>query len=208
MLDSEIKFLPGVGPKRAELLGAEADIHTFRDLIYYFPYKYVDKTRFYKVRELDTDMQYVQVKGKIRRFTTEGVGKGRRLTADFYDETGIVKLVWFKGHKWVISSYKPEKEYIIFGKPTLFSGAFNIVHPEIEEAEKRETRVSSALEAQYNTSEKMKDHFLHSKAIGKLMATAFSMPALRFPETLPSSVTEPMKLMSLSDALFRIHFPD
>lgn len=208
MLDSEIKFLPGVGPKRAELLGAEADIHIFRDLIYYFPYKYVDKTRFYKVRELDTDMQYVQVKGKIRRFTTEGVGKGRRLTADFYDETGIVKLVWFKGHKWVISSYKPEKEYIIFGKPTLFSGAFNIVHPEIEEAEKRETRVSSALEAQYNTSEKMKDHFLHSKAIGKLMATAFSMPALRFPETLPSSVTEPMKLMSLSDALFRIHFPD
>jgi len=208
LLDSEIKFLPGVGPKRAELLGAEADIHTFRDLIYYFPYKYVDKTRFYKVRELDTDMQYVQVKGKIRRFTTEGVGKGRRLTADFYDETGIVKLVWFKGHKWVISSYKPEKEYIIFGKPTLFSGAFNIVHPEIEEAEKRETRVSSALEAQYNTSEKMKDHFLHSKAIGKLMATAFSMPALRFPETLPSSVTEPMKLMSLSDALFRIHFPD
>ncbi len=208
LLDSEIKFLPGVGPKRAELLGAEADIHIFRDLIYYFPYKYVDKTRFYKVRELDTDMQYVQVKGKIRRFTTEGVGKGRRLTADFYDETGIVKLVWFKGHKWVISSYKPEKEYIIFGKPTLFSGAFNIVHPEIEEAEKRETRVSSALEAQYNTSEKMKDHFLHSKAIGKLMATAFSMPALRFPETLPSSVTEPMKLMSLSDALFRIHFPD
>ena len=208
LLDSEIKFLPGVGPKRAELLEAEAEIHTFRDLIYYFPYKYVDKTRFYKVRELETDMQYVQIRGKIRRFSTEGGGRGSRLTADFYDDTGMVRLVWFKGHKWVLNTYKIEKEYIIFGKPTLFSGAFNIVHPEVEEVEKRESRVSSALEAQYSTTEKMKDHFLHSKAIAKLMATAFSQPSLRVAETLPDSITRQMKLMSLSDALFRIHFPD
>jgi ATP-dependent DNA helicase RecG len=208
LLDSEIKFLPGVGPKRAELLEAEAGIHTFRDLIYYFPYKYVDKTRFYKVNELDTDMQYVQIRGKIRRFSTEGGGSARRLTADFYDETGMVRLVWFKGQKWVLNAYKTEKEYIIFGKPTLFSGAFNIVHPEVEEVEKRAARVSSSLEAQYSTTEKMKDRFLHSKTIAKLMASLFSMPALKFPETLPSSVSGPMKLMSLSDALFRIHFPD
>jgi len=208
LLDSEIKFLPGVGPKRAELLESEADIHTFRDLIYYFPYKYVDKTRFYTVSELDTDMQYVQIRGKIRRFSTEGGGRGSRLTADFYDSTGMVRLVWFKGHKWVLNTYKIENEYIIFGKPTLFSGAFNIVHPEVEEAGKREARVSSALEAQYNTSEKMKDHFLHSKAIAKLMASVFSQPSLRFAETLPESITRQMKLMSLSDALFRIHFPD
>ncbi len=208
LLDSEIKFLPGVGPKRAELLEAEAEIHTFRDLIYYFPYKYVDKTRFYKVRELETDMQYVQIRGKIRRFSTEGGGRGSRLTADFYDDTGMVRLVWFKGHKWVLNTYKIEKEYIIFGKPTLFSGAFNIVHPEVEEVEKRESRVSSALEAQYSTTEKMKDHFLHSKAIAKLMATAFSQPSFRVAETLPDSITRQMKLMSLSDALFRIHFPD
>jgi len=208
LLDSEIKFLPGVGPKRAELLEAEAGIRTFGDLIYYFPYKYIDKTRFYKISELDTDMQVVQIRGKIRRFSTEGGGRGARLTADLYDETGMVKLVWFKGHKWVLNAYKIEKEYIIFGKPTLFSGAFNIVHPEVEEVEKRETRVSSALEAQYSTTEKMKDHFLHSKAIGKLMATVFSQPSLRFAESLPDSITGQMKLMSLSDALFRIHFPD
>jgi ATP-dependent DNA helicase RecG len=208
LLDTEIKFLPGVGPKRAELLAAEADIHTFRDLIYYFPYKYVDKTRFYTISELDTDMQYVQIKGKIRRFSTEGGGAARRLTADFYDDTGMVRLVWFKGHKWVLNAYKVETEYIIFGKPTLFSGAFNIVHPEIEEPEKRASRVSSALEAQYSTTEKMKDHFLHSKAISKLMSTVFAQPSLRFAETLPESLTGTMKLMSLSDALFRIHFPD
>ncbi|MDD3736518.1 MAG: ATP-dependent DNA helicase RecG [Bacteroidales bacterium] len=208
LLDSEIKFLPGVGPKRAELLQAEAGIYTFRDLIWYFPYKYVDKTRFYKIRELDTDMQYVQIRGKISRFSAEGGGRGKRLTADFYDATGVVKLVWFKGHKWVINTYKPEKEYIIFGKPTLFSGAFNIVHPEIEEVEKRETRIASALEAQYGTTEKMKDHFLHSKAVARLLATVFTMPGLRFPESLPPSVTSPMKLMSLADALYHIHFPD
>jgi len=208
LLDSEIKFLPGVGPKRAEMLQAEAGIFTFRDLIYYFPYKYIDKTRFYKVKELDTDMQHVQIRGKIRRFSTDGAGPGRRLTADFYDETGMVRLVWFKGQKWILNTYKPETEYIIFGKPTLFSGAFNIVHPEVEEAYKRAARVASALEAQYSTTEKMKDHFLHSRAIAKLMAKAFTMPGFRFPETLPPAVIAPLKLMSLHDALFRIHFPD
>lgn len=206
--DSEIKFLPGVGPKRAELLASEAGIATFRDLIYYFPYKYVDKTRFYSVRELDTDMQYVQLRGVIKRFSSEGGGAGKRLTADFHDETGMVRLVWFKGQRWVLNTYKIDREYIIFGKPTLFSGAFNIVHPEIEEVEKRAARVSSALEAQYNTTEKMKDHFLHSKAIAKLMSTVFAQPSLRFAETLPATLTGSMKLMSLSDALFRIHFPD
>ena len=208
VLDTEIKYLPGVGPKRAELLAEEAGIHTFRDLLYYFPYKYIDKTRFYNINELDTDMQYVQVRGKIRRFATEGGGAAKRLIADFYDDTGVVKLVWFKGQKWVLNAYKTETEYIIFGKPTLFSGAFNIVHPEIEEAEKKASRVSSALEAQYNTTEKMKDHFLNSKAVAKLISTAFSQPSLRFTETLPSSIINSLKLISLSDAVFRIHFPD
>lgn len=208
VLDTDIKFLPGVGPKRAELLAAEAGIQTFRDLLTYFPYKYVDKTRFYSVSELDTDMQYVQIRGKIRRFVTEGGGTAKRLMADFFDETGVVRLVWFKGQKWVLNTYKTDKEYIIFGKPTLFSGAFNIVHPEIEEVEKKATRVSSALEAQYSTTEKMKDRFLTSKAISKLVATAFTQPSLRFSETLPASVMKPMKLMSAADANFRIHFPD
>jgi len=208
ILDNEIKFLPGVGPKRAELLEKEAEIFTFRDLLSYFPYKYVDKTRFYSVSELDTSMQHVQLKGKIRRFAAEGAGAAKRLTADFYDETGMVRLVWFKGLKWVTGTYKVDTEYIIFGKPTLFSGSFNIVHPEIEEVEKRATRVSSALEAQYSSTEKMKDRFLNSRAIGKLVANCFSQPGLTIPETLPSSVISRFRLMSFSDALFRIHFPD
>jgi len=208
LLDTDIKFLPGVGPKRAELLSSEAGIYTFRDLLYYFPFKYVDKTRFFSVRELDTDMQYVQIRGKIRRFATEGGGAAKRLIADFYDETGVVRLVWFKGQKWVLNAYKPDKEYIIFGKPTLFSGAFNIVHPEIEEPEKKASRVSSALEAQYSSTEKMKDHFLNSKAITKLVSAVFAQPSLRFTETLPSPLVKQMGLMTIDNAIFRIHFPD
>lgn len=208
ILDNEIKFLPGVGPKRAEILGKEAEIVTFRDLISYFPFKYVDKTRFYTVKELDTMMQHVQLRGKIRRFATEGTGGSKRLIADFYDNTGMVRLVWFKGIKWITSTYKTETEYIIFGKPSLFSGSFNIVHPEIEEADKKASRVSSAFEAQYNTTEKMKDHYLNSRAIAKLMATCFSQPGFAITETLPEFIISRLRLMNLSDALFRIHFPD
>jgi ATP-dependent DNA helicase RecG len=208
ILDSDIKFLPGVGPKRAEILGREAEIFTFRDLVSYYPYKYVDKTRFYSVSDIDSSMQHIQLKGKIRRFATEGAGGGKRLTADFYDETGMVRLVWFKGLKWVTSTYKVDTEYIIFGRPTLFSGTFNIVHPEIEDVAKKEKRVSSSFEAQYNTTEKMKDSFLNSRAIAKLISKCFSQSGLKIAETLPEIILSRFKLMSLSDAMFRIHFPD
>ena len=207
-LENDIKFLSGVGPKRAELLQSEAGISTFGDLLWYFPYRYIDKTRLYKISELDTDMQYVQIKGRIGRFSTERGGKGQRLTADFFDDTGIIKLVWFKGQKWILNTYKPDTDYIIFGKPTIFSGSFNMVHPEIEEAEKRAARISSALEPQYSTTEKMKDRFLNSRAIAKLVVTVFSQPALKITETLPAGIMASLKLMSQAEALYRIHFPD
>jgi len=207
-LESDIKFLPGVGPKRAEILAREAEIFTFRDLLTCFPYKYVDKTRIYKVSELDSSMQYVQLKGKILRFGTEGGGSARRLIADFGDETGIVRLVWFKGLKWVTSTYKTDTEYIIFGKPSLFGSSFNIIHPEIEEAARKDKRVSSSFEAQYNTTEKMKDSFLNSRALAKMISTCFSRPDLKISETLPDNIIKRFRLMSLKDAMFRIHFPD
>ncbi len=208
VLDTEIKFLPGVGPKRAEILEEEAEIFTFRDLLSCFPYRYIDKTRIYSIKDLDTLMQYVQLKGHISRFSTEGAGSGKRLVADFHDSTGMVKLVWFKGLKWITSNYKINTEYIIFGKPSLFSGSFNIVHPEIEEADKKAARVSSAFEAQYSTTEKMKDHFLNTRAIAKLIAACFSHPGMVITETLPEDIIKRLNLISLSDALFKIHFPD
>jgi len=205
--DTDIKFLTGVGPKRAELLNKELDIFTYRDLLYYFPYKYVDRTRFYKISELDPDLPFVQIKGTIKGYATEGHKATRRLIADFQDDTGTVKLIWFRGGKWITGSYTPGVEYIVFGKPSVFSGMINIIHPEIEASGRVAERMSSALQAQYSTTENLKNHFLASKAISKLTGTLLRQITFRLPETLPSDITGRYKLMDLHNALQKIHFP-
>ncbi|HLN56145.1 MAG TPA: ATP-dependent DNA helicase RecG [Bacteroidales bacterium] len=206
-LDTNITYLTGVGPKRAELLNNELKINTFRDLLYYFPYKYVDRTKFYKVEELDPDLPYVQVKGFIKGFYTEGHGKGKRLVADFGDDSGSIKLIWFRGGKWVTGSYTTGVEYIVFGKPGVFNGIVNIIHPEIEDAGKAASRLNSALQAQYSTTEKLKDQFLTSKTISKLVGILLKQMKFRIPETLPPYIVSKYKLTDLHDALHKIHFP-
>ena len=206
-LDTNITYLPGVGPKRAELLNKELKIFTFRDLLNYFPYKYIDRSKFYRINELDTDLPYIQIKGTITGFYIEGRGTGRRLVADFQDDTGTIKLIWFKGVKWITQSYQPGIEYIVFGKPAVFNGMINIIHPEIEAAGKTAGRISSALQAHYNTTENLKNHFLTSKAINKLMGTLLKQISFRLPETLPGYLVRRHNLMDLHDALFKIHFP-
>jgi ATP-dependent DNA helicase RecG len=206
-LDTDITYLPGVGPKRAELLNKELKIFSFRDLLYYFPYKYIDRTRFYKIAELDPDLPYVQIKGVIKGYYTEGHGHGKRLVADFQDETGTIKLVWFKGGKWITGSYSPGVEFIVFGKPGVFNGMINIIHPEIEAVEKMAERLNSALQAQYSTTEKLKNQFVTSKTISKLTGNLLKQLKIRIPETLPPYLTSRYKLMELHDALHKIHFP-
>lgn len=206
-LDTEITFLQGVGPKRAEILNKELNIFTFRDLLYYFPYKYIDRTKFYKISELDPELPFVQVKGMIRGFYTEGGGKGRRLAADFYDDTGSIKLIWFRGAKWITGSYTPGVEYVVFGKPGVFNGVVNIIHPEIEASEKINARLSSALQAQYSTTEKLKDQFLTSRTISKLTGVLLKQIKFKIPETLPKHIVTKYKLMDIHDALHKIHFP-
>ena len=119
-LSQDIKFLPGVGPRRAELLDKELNIKTFGDLIYYFPYKYIDRTRFYKISEINAQMPYIQVRGKIHSVELTGAGVKQRLTARFYDETGSIELIWFKGVKWQQENLKIYSEYIVFGNPSEF----------------------------------------------------------------------------------------
>jgi len=206
-LDTNITYLSGVGPKRAELLKSELNISTYRDLLWYFPYKYIDRTRFYKIAELDPDLPFVQLKGTIKGYYTEGYGKGKRLAADFQDDTGIIKLVWFKGTKWIMSSYAPGTEFIVFGKPGVFNGMINIIHPEIEASGKVAERLSSALQAQYSTTENLKNHFITSKAISKLTGTLLKKMNFRLPDTLPSWMVEKYNLMELHSALHKIHFP-
>jgi ATP-dependent DNA helicase RecG len=205
--DTEIKFLPGVGPKRAELLGQELNIGTYRDLLYYFPYKYIDRSRFYKIEELDPDMPAVQVRGTIKGYYSEGRGGSRRLVAEFGDDTGTVKLVWFKGLKWIIDRYPADREFIVFGKPGIFNGSINIIHPEIEDPEKKAERITSSLQAQYNTTEKLKNSFLTSRFISKIIGSLLKMMTFRMPETLPKYIVTGYHLMGLHDAIQIIHFP-
>jgi ATP-dependent DNA helicase RecG len=206
-LDTNITYLQGVGPKRAELLNKELSIFTFRDLLYYFPYKYIDRTRFYKIAELDPDLPFVQIRGIIKGYTTEGHGNSKRLVADFQDDTGTIKLVWFKGGKWITGSFSPGVEFIVFGKPGVFNGIINIIHPEIEAADKMAERLNSALQAQYSTTEKLKNQFVSSKTISKLLGNMLKQIKVRLPETLPDYVVAQYKLMELHEALHKIHFP-
>ena len=131
----DIKFISGVGPQKAAVLNKELEIYSLHDLIYYFPYKYIDRSRIYYIHEIDGNMPYIQLKGEILGFETIGEGRQRRLTAHFSDGTGVVDLVWFQGIKYILGKYKLHEEYIIFGKPTVFNGRINVAHPDVDKPE-------------------------------------------------------------------------
>lgn len=203
----DIKYLQGVGPQRAAILNKELNIYSFRDLLYYFPYKYVDRSRLYYIHEIDGNMPYIQLKGQVLSFETIGEGRQRRLVGHFSDGTGVVDLVWFQGLKFVMGRYKAHEEYIVFGKPTVFNGRINIAHPDIDPAEEL-TLSSMGLQPYYNTTEKMKRSNLNSHALEKLMKNLFG--ALQkdiIEETLNPQLVAQHRLMSLTDALYNIHFP-
>jgi len=206
-LQQDIQFLPGVGPKRAELLREELNIHKVEDLLNHFPYRYVDRSRFYRIAEVTSDMPYIQVKGKIHGYAAVGKGKGKRLVADFRDETGRMDLVWFKGAKWIPENYPLGKELVVFGRPTVYQRKLNVVHPELEDPEKKHA-VSSRLQAVYSTTEKLKDNYLTSKAISKLMANLIKGLPRKFEETLPAWLLQKLNLVNLDTAMRQIHFPD
>ena len=202
----DIKYLQGVGPQRAAMLNKELNIYSLHDLLYYFPYKYVDRSRLYYIHEIDGNMPYIQLKGQILSFETVGEGRQRRLVAHFSDGTGVVDLVWFQGIKYLMGRYKVHEEYIVFGKPTLFNGRINVAHPDIDTA-KDLTLSTMGLQPYYNTTEKMKRAGLNSHAMGKLMNNAFALLQGTFPETLSQKVVEEHHLMSLDEALRNVHFP-
>lgn len=204
--DNDIKYLPGVGPQRAKLLNDELHIHTLRDLLYYFPYKHIDRTRLYYIHELTPDMPYVQIKGQILSFETEGEGRKRRLVAHFTDGRGLVDLVWFQGIKYVTNRYKPHQDYIVFGRPAAFNGRINIPHPDIDPAD--ELALSTmGLQPYYNTTEKMKRSGLNSRSLENFTSTLFKRLEQPVDETLPDFLLRELKLMSLDEALRKIHYP-
>ena len=202
----DIKYLSGVGPQRASVLNKELNIYSLHDLLYYFPYKYVDRSRIYYIHEIDGTMPYIQLKGEILGFETVGEGRQRRLIAHFSDGTGIVDLVWFQGIKFLIGKYKVHQEYIVFGKPSVFNGRINIAHPDIDNAS--ELKLSTmGLQPYYNTTEKMKRSSLNSHAIEKMMSAVVQQLREPLPETLSPAILTEHHLMPLTEALMDIHFP-
>ena len=202
----DIKYLQGVGPQRATMLNKELNIFSLRDLLYYFPYKYVDRSRLYYIHEIDGNMPYIQLKGQILSFETMGEGRQRRLVAHFSDGTGVIDLVWFQGIKYLMGKYKAHEEYIVFGKPTVFNGRINVAHPDIDPA-KDLSLSGMGLQPYYNTTEKMKRSGLNSHVFGKLVANAFALLQGAISETLSRKIVENHHLVSLDEALRNIHFP-
>jgi ATP-dependent DNA helicase RecG len=209
LLETKISYLKGVGPKRAEVLLKEADIKTFEDLLFYFPFRYVDKSRFYKVKDVITDSVYYQLKGKVTNVTPVGDKRTKYITAEFTDDSGSIGLVWFKGLQWIKNRFSPNKEYVIFGKPSVFKNKFNFVHPEIEDADVSSSVVSSnRLEGIYHTTENLKTFGLGTKGFSKIIKNLLEKVTDEIEEVLPDYILSHYNLLPRKESLINIHFPE
>ncbi|RQO72432.1 ATP-dependent DNA helicase RecG [Pedobacter sp. KBW06] len=207
-LDTTIEYLKGVGPKRAELLQKELRIFTYDDLLNYFPFRYIDRTRFYKINELDTDLPYVQILGRITGKEQIGEKHKKRIVARLTDETGSIELVWFQSLKWVDENVSRGKVYIVFGKPTAFNGSFSISHPELESYPRPATITGNLrLQPVYNSTEKLKKFFLDSKGIQKLQTLVIEQLLPEVRESMPAYILDKYQMVTKKEALLSIHFP-
>lgn len=207
LLSQDIQYLPGVGPNRKKILTTELGISTFGDLLMYYPYKYVDRSRVYTIRELTGDMPFIQVKGRILSFETFEMGpRKERVVAHFSDGTAVMDLTWFNGGKFAKKTYKVNTDYVVFGRPTVFNGRINVVHPDIDLAEGFEFS-GMGLQPYYSTTEKSKKGSLTSRAIEKLTKSLVEKVCDKLPETLPDFITGKLHLMPRGEALRIIHYP-
>ena len=206
-LQTPIDYLKGVGPNRAELLKKELGIHTFQDLLNLFPNRYLDRTKYYKIAELQQTNAEVQILGKIIHLKTIQQQRGKRLVATFKDKTGSMELVWFRGHKWIRENLKINVPYVIFGKTNFYNGTFSMPHPEMELLEAHEKSLRSAMQPVYPSTEKLTNSGITNRVINSLLQQLFLESENRFSETLSKPLLQQLKLVSKSEALFNIHFP-
>lgn len=206
-LRTPIEYLKGVGPSRAELLKKDLEVFTFHDLLFHFPYRHIDRSRIYTVKEIDGSQSFLQLKGTISNLRTLTSGKSQRLAAEFFDGTGVLELVWFQGLKWVRESLKPNKTYLIFGKPSEFNGSFNMVHPSLEDPEELQAKKYAHIMPLYNCSEKMKARGLDSRQLMKMMHSLLNDPRFELEENLPADIRSRYNFPSRKEAFISIHFP-
>ncbi|WP_040250303.1 ATP-dependent DNA helicase RecG [Psychroserpens mesophilus] len=206
-LQTPIDYLKNVGPNRAELLRSELGIHTYQDLINLFPNRYLDRTKYYNISDLQRNSAEVQITGKITGFKEVAQKRGKRLVGTFEDDTGRMELVWFRGQKWIRDSIKTNMPYVIFGKINWFNGVFSMPHPELELLSEHEKNLRSSMQSIYPSTEKLSNKGITNRVMTKIMQSLFLETKGRFQETLPESLISELGLLSKSEALFNIHFP-
>lgn len=206
-LETPVEYLKGVGPARAELLKKELNVHTFGDLLTFFPFRYVDRSRFVQIADIKDDNAYIQIKASLVSVQTIGTLHRQRLVAIVRDASGEIELVWFQGVKWVLEMLSPRQEYIIFGKPVLFNGRWNIPHPELEIPSVQPAPLSEVIRPIYNSTEKLKSKGLDFKGIGKLVRAILLNDKFSMPESLTLDIIHRLKLLDRKEAFINIHFP-
>ncbi|MFW5548441.1 MAG: OB-fold nucleic acid binding domain-containing protein, partial [Bacteroidales bacterium] len=205
---TDIKYLKGVGPVRAKILAEDLNAHTFRDLLYTFPYKYIDRSEIHTIRTLKEGMPYVQLRGSIVDIETEGIGRKKRLKAIFSDGTGYLTLIWFNATKSLEDSLRYDKTYLILGKPNFWNGQISIAHPEMEDCAKMQAE-PGGLMPHYHTSERMKRAGVDSRRLGQWVQNLLdTLPAGSIEETLPAHVIAQHRLLPIEDALRTVHHPE
>ncbi|MES2558938.1 MAG: ATP-dependent DNA helicase RecG [Bacteroidota bacterium] len=207
-LQTAIVYLKGVGTNRAEMLQKELGIFTLSDLLFHFPYRHVDRSQVYKISDITPDMPYIQLKGRITHFRTIGQKRAQRLVASFSDGTGNLELVWFQGAKWIQEAIQEGKEYMVFGKPTLFNSSYNMPHPTVDEPDAEGQKKYLRIMPFYTVTERMRARGIDSKVLMKLTNTILTDVRFDVPENLPVEIINEYKLISRREALTQIHFPE
>ncbi len=208
LLKTPIEYLKGVGPKLGALLKSELGIFNYEDLLHFFPHRYIDRSKYYKINEIETNVAEVQIVGKIKRVREIKQKRGSRLVASFEDETGKIELVWFRGIKWLKEQLKIDKTFVISGKPTLFNQKLTISHPEMETLEKHRSQRLSPLQSVYSLTEKLTNRNVNQKYYKKLFVNLFTqLKEVDFEEVFSEFLTKQFKLLTKKEALFNVHFP-
>ena len=207
ILDQDVMYLPGVGPKKKEILSKELGIQTWRDLLEHFPYKYVDRSRIYRISEITGDMPFVQIRGRMLGYDEYAMGaRKKRIVGHFSDGHGVVDLVWFQGAQYIYKNYPIGKELIVFGRPTVYGGRYQFAHPDIDDASQLQLS-DMGMQPYYMTTERMKKAGINSRAMEKMTKTLVTKLPETLPETLPPYITGPLHLISRLEALRQIHYP-
>ncbi len=207
ILNTSIEYLKGVGPAKAELLRKEMNIHSFGDLITFYPFRYSDRSKITPIAMVNSSMPDVQVMGKIVHLETTGVGRATRLHATIKDDSGTMELIWFQGLKWIKNMIKPGSEFVVYGKPSYYKGAINIAHPELETAIEFQENKKLRWQGVYHSTEKLKTKGLHSKGISKLQENLQQQLKGKIEETLSQPIIDFFQFITRENALFYIHFP-